>query len=97
MSFSPCNCCACITITPICLQCDHHESVVGEIFVSLPWPSTVQEYNLDFAMDQRCMKGVGVYCRQEGGMGPHLINLYCHVKYKSADDQVRSISSMCRL
>ena len=70
------------------------KALLGEIFVSLPRTSMVQEYSLDLSMDQHCLKG-GVYCQQEGGMGPHLINLYLHVKYKSTDDQVRSISSMC--
>ena len=73
------------------------KALLGEIFVSLPRTSTVQEYSLDLSMDQHCLKGRGVYCQQEGGMGPHLINLYLHVKYKSTDDQVRSISSMCMI
>lgn len=73
----------------IIFQCDPTETTVGEIAISLPRPSKVREYQVDVAMEERCHTGMAVYCRQMCGIGPHLVQMLSHVKYKAENDQVR--------
>lgn len=72
-------------------QCDPMATTVGEIVISLPRPSKVREYQVDVAMDEQCHAGMAVYCRQMCGIGPHLVQMLSHVKYKAENDQVRSL------
>ena len=78
----------------LALQCHHHETAVGDILISLPHLSRVREHHLDdrmISMDQSCVKGRAVHCRQNGGTGLHLVQLYNHMKYKPPGGQVRSM------
>ena len=44
---------------------------------------------MDVAMDEQCHTGMAVYCRQTFGVGPHLIQMLSHVKYKEENGKVR--------
>lgn len=80
---------SCYVSTFISSQCKSTETIVGDIALSLPRPSTIREHHATCSvpMDGQCVEGEAVCCRQFGE-GPHLIHLNAHIKYKT-DEQVR--------
>ena len=62
--------------------------MVGDICVSLPRPSKLQEHDyINLSMDQGCIQGEALFC-QSADKSPCLINLHSHVKYRSDGNEV---------
>ena len=63
---------------------------MGDIFVSLPRPCLLKEFDIAMDKSQLCTFGEALYCRQAGTIG-HLVPLEPHVKYQSQDGNVSAI------